>query len=462
MQRDHALIDFWPSHTQRLLRPWLWVAIVALAVAGVYSVLLVAGRSPWVSNIVGVKDLFGVSLVVHVDLSVLLWFLAMLAAAWSLWIAERSDHWLTELTLKFAAGCFAAAVFCLAISPWNGGEVIKSNYVPMLTNPLFYLGLSLLLAGVMLAVAAVGLAYFLPTAHEMPALSLPWESFGLGAIGGMWIVLGAVAALFWSFPQIDRAMGDDKFFEALYWAPGHVLQFAFAQLTMTLWLLLAGAVGLVRIEEARWVRGVLALNVLLAVGALPVFLFYPVDTGDFVGFFTAHMRHAGGIAPGIMLVAIAWQLPRLKGGMFADARASALSASVMMFLVGGLLGYLISGSNVSVPAHYHGAIVGITIASMGFVYWLLPRVGYAEVLGWKSARWQPWIYGIGQLIHVTGLAISGGYGMLRKTPGAFEPGMNKAKLMMGMMGMGGVVAIIGGILFVVVCIRAMRARRITA
>ncbi len=459
MHRDHPPISFWPSHTQRLLRPWLWVAIAALAVAGIYSVLLVAGRSPGVSDIVGVKDLFGVSLVVHVDLSVLLWFLAMLSAAWALWVAERSGHWLPEMALKYGVWCFAGAVLCMAFSPWFGGEVIKSNYVPMLTNTLFYLGLSLLLAGVLLALLAVALGYFLPTAHEQPALPLPWETFGIGAVGGAWIVLAAVAALFWSFPQLDRNIGNDvEFFEALYWGPGHILQFAFAQLAMLLWLLLAGAVGLTAIEEARWTRWLLGLNALLAVAALPVYLFYPVGSGEFVDFFTQHMRHAGGFAPGLLMLALLWHLARMRGAVWRNALAAALAASVLMFLVGGVLGHLISGSNVTVPAHYHGAIVGITIATMGFIYWLLPRLGYADVRGWKSARWQPWIYGGGQLVHVLGLAVSGGYGMLRKTPGAFEPGMTKAKITMGVMGLGGTVAIIGGLLFVIVCIRAMRRK----
>lgn len=457
MHRDQAAISFWPNHTQRLLRPWLWVAIAALAVAGIYSVLLVAGRSPGVSNIVGVKDLFGVALVVHVDLSVLLWFLAMLSSTWALWVAERSGHWLPELVLKYAVGCFAGAVVCLAVSPWNGGEFITSNYVPMLTNGLFYLGLSLLLAGVLLALAGVVLGYFLPTAHEQPALPLPWETFGIGAIGGAWIVFGAVAALLWSFPQLSREAGNDHaFFESLYWGSGHVLQYAFAQLAMTIWLLLAGAVGLTAIEEAPWTRWLLALNALLAVLALPIYLFHTTDSAEFVGFFTQHMRMVGGLAPGLLILALLWFLPRWRGQLFRNALAAALGASIFMFIVGGVLGHMIAGINVTIPAHYHGAIVGITIATMGFIYWLLPRLGYADVTTWRSARWQPWIYAGGQLFHVLGLAVSGGYGMLRKTPGQFAPGLTKAKISMGVMGAGGGIAIIGGLLFVIICIRAMR------
>jgi cytochrome c oxidase subunit 1 len=54
---------------------------------------------------------------------------------------------------------------------------------------------------------------------------------------------------------------------------------------------------------------------------------------------------------------------------------------------------------------------------MGLVYHLLPR--------WATARraapgrvLQPWLYGLGQLMHIVGLVWSGGYGVQRKVAGA--------------------------------------------
>jgi cytochrome c oxidase subunit 1 len=38
---------------------------------------------------------------------------------------------------------------------------------------------------------------------------------------------------------------------------------------------------------------------------------------------------------------------------------------------------MIRGVNVVIPAHYHGSIVGITLAFMGLAYVLLPRLGFA-------------------------------------------------------------------------------------
>ena len=112
-----------------------------------------------------------------------------------------------------------------------------------------------------------------------------------------------------------------------------------------------------------------------------------------------------------------------------------------------------------VPAHYHGSIVGVTLAFMGLSYVLLPRLGFGEADG-RMARWQPWVYGGGQLTHILGLAWSGGYGVQRKVAGA-EQALTTLpqKIGMGMMGAGGLIAVIGGIMFVLVCLKLMLRRR---
>ena len=77
---------------------------------------------------------------------------------------------------------------------------------------------------------------------------------------------------------------------------------------------------------------------------------------------------------------------------------------------------MITGLDIVIPAHYHGSTVGVTIAFMGLSYYLLTRLGFGKLPA-KMARWQPYLYGGGQLIHITGLAWSGGYGVQRKTAG---------------------------------------------
>jgi heme/copper-type cytochrome/quinol oxidase subunit 1 len=138
---------------------------------------------------------------------------------------------------------------------------------------------------------------------------------------------------------------------------------------------------------------------------------------------------------------------------------AALLASMLLFVAGGLIGLAIDGSNVKIPAHYHGCIVGVTLALMGLVLHLLPQLGYASAQG-RLAVAQPWLYGIGQLLHIAGLVWSGGYGVQRKVAGSEQVLRSTGEVAgMGLMGLGGLLAIIGGLLFVVVVLRAMRRKR---
>lgn len=63
-------------------------------------------------------------------------------------------------------------------------------------------------------------------------------------------------------------------------------------------------------------------------------------------------------------------------------------------------------------------------------------------------------------MHIGGLMWSGGYGVQRKVAGAEQALRSTSEIVaMGIMGMGGLIAIIGGLVFVVVVLLAMRNRR---
>ena len=119
------------------------------------------------------------------------------------------------------------------------------------------------------------------------------------------------------------------------------------------------------------------------------------------------------------------------------------------------MGFMIRGSNTVIPAHYHGSIVGVTLAYMGVVYLLLPRLGRPLTM-LRAAYWQPYVYGIGQVMHITALAWTGGHGVQRKTAGAAQGLQGVQEVVgMGLMGLGGLVAVIGGVMFLVVVLAAL-------
>jgi len=92
---------------------------------------------------------------------------------------------------------------------------------------------------------------------------------------------------------------------------------------------------------------------------------------------------------------------------------------------------------------------------MGVTFHIVPRLGFRPIRG-KTATWQPVIYGCGQLMHIIGLVLSGGYGVQRKTAGAAQGLDDMERIVgMGIMGLGGLIAVIGGVLFLVIVFKAM-------
>ena len=169
------------------------------------------------------------------------------------------------------------------------------------------------------------------------------------------------------------------------------------------------------------------------------------------------MRWGGSLATLPLGLAMAVGLWRADNGSYPQLMArSSLLASLVLFGTGGVVGFMISGSNVTIPAHYHGSIVGVTLALMGLTYVLLPALGF-PLRGHKLATWQPMLYGFGQLLHVAGLVWSGGYGVQRKVAGAAQQLDSIERVLgMGLMGFGGLVSTIGGLLFLVIVAQAVR------
>lgn len=78
-----------------------------------------------------------------------------------------------------------------------------------------------------------------------------------------------------------------------------------------------------------------------------------------------------------------------------------------------------------------------------------PGAGSDKTGSARLASLQPWLYGGGQLLHIVGLVWSGGYGMQRKVAGAEQVLRSSGEVVaMGIMRLGGLVAVAGGLLFV--------------
>jgi heme/copper-type cytochrome/quinol oxidase subunit 1 len=344
----------------------------------------------------------------------------------------------------------------MALAPFvDPGVPVMANYVPVIESGWFLGGLAAF--GVACALL-VGQALAAPP--RLDALDgAATLRFGLYAAAVAAAVAGV--AFVWSLATVPRTLDGKTYWEILFWGGGHALQFTWTLLMLVAWLWLAHAAG-ARVPLSARVTLMLFAIALAAVFVTPyAYLAHHVLTLEHRELHTWGMRVGGGLAilPVALAVAIALAQQRRRGAIADAARPlrAALLSSMTLFAAGGLIGIAIDGSNVRIPAHYHGCIVGVTLALMGLVYHLLPRLGYRAPKG-RLAISQPYLYGVGQLMHIVGLVWSGGYGVQRKVAGAEQVLRSPGEVFgMGLMGMGGAVAIAGGLLFVIVVWRAVRA-----
>jgi len=444
---------------------WLKNGIFALAIAGLYSVVLVVLRTPGLGQVFSDPMVFRTALVIHVNLSVLVWLLAITSAVWSVSKIKSGFE------SAYAKAGFVGMLL-MALSPlFPGAEPVMNNYVPMLENLVFIIGLSLF--GVVILIFSVQIVV-------MSFIKQDTFSYGnrivvITKCTSALLFIGVWACFILSYFGIDSLtnivpLEIDYYYEMLFWSGGHLLQFIYTQVMMFALLALAETWKGGRLSYTNVYEMLLALNFVLALFIFIGHFYYDVSDGVFKEFFTLHMIYTGGLAPTIFILALLFELLTARIKNVPPFVSAAFLASSLLFLSGGLIGAIISGVNVTIPAHYHGSIVGISVAFMGLTYLICFKAEIKKTLihsdgligrlydvlenwqGNKSGKvvaWQIYVITFGQLLHVAGLALAGGYGVLRKTPGSDIP--FSAKIYMGMVGGGGLIAIIGGLMFVYIC-----------
>jgi cytochrome c oxidase subunit 1 len=430
---------------------WLSLALGSLVVGGLLTVVIVLSRTPYIQDIFPWVDLFHTALVVHVDLTVLVWFLGMAGVIWS--VNRKSGclrcGWISLLL------CIAGSVI-ISLSPFLGSSrPLMINYIPILNDPLFFTGLIVFGCGFLLLVLR-GLFFSRPIGTRVTGQGA--LRFGLySALISAVIAMGALLA---SWLGIPASIQGEYYYELLFWGGGHTLQFVHIQLMLVCWLWLATESGIASRLTPRTVLLLFAFGLIPVLMTPVAYFMYDVGSVDHQIAMTWLMKFGGGLAAlPISLVVLFNLVNSLRGPASPSPERSALFSSMILFGVGGIIGFMIAGSNVTVPAHYHGSIVAVTLAYMGVTYHILPRLGFRRPAG-RLVILQPWIYASGQLMHVTGLAWSGGYGVQRKTAGDAQALDGIEKIAgMGLMGLGGLVAVVGGILFMVIVFKAMWPER---
>ncbi|NDB82908.1 MAG: hypothetical protein EB127_09245 [Alphaproteobacteria bacterium] len=305
-----------------------------------------------------------------------------------------------------------------------------NNYVPILHNIFFIIGLGLFFA-----------CFFIISIFSI--LSQDKIALPLGLLGFAICVSFADSA--YKLQYASSILDAQHYYELLFWGCGHLFQFLYLSGMLIIWYNLGGSL---KIEQ------ILFLNCFIVYSALFVQFFLAIEDSYYIYLFTEHMKIFGSITFFVAIIDITisyyFGVSIRQQGLHSTDKLGFL-LSLLLFGSGGVIALFISGSNAVIPAHYHGSIVGITIGFMSYIYKKTDRI-FTQI-NKKSASMQLVLYAIGQLIHILGLSVSGGYGALRKTPGVDLPLL--AKIALGFMGAGGLLAIVAGLIFVYICGRSV-------
>jgi len=396
------------KQTARLIYAWLFFAVSTLIFAGIFAFLLAMSRTPFIQGILPVKDYLHTALVTHVVLSVVIWFLAFEGVLWILTGTIFSKGDLFSIPLSWV-GFFLSAggtiiIIVSGIRAW--GEPLLANYIPVLTHPAFYTGLIMFASGIFLTIANTLLSVY----------------------------------------------NINTYFEKLFWGGGHILQFSNTFGMICAWILLSQII----LNKSPMSDRPAKLFLLISFGfTLPAPLFYfsfNVIGMELRDWFTRLMQLGMGPPAGAFAIAVIIAIKSFKNEIkklpWDKPGFSALIFSIILFSTGGILSLMIRGIDVKIPSHYHGVIGGVTLSFMGLSYYILPLLN-RDVPDTRMAKIQPYLYGIGQMLFILGMFWAGTHGVPRKTYGEAQKLDDFVKLAgMGIMGFGGLIAILGGATFV--------------
>jgi len=422
---------------------WLYIAVGFLLASGIYPLLLALARTtyemPW-------KDFFYTALVLHVDFTVLWWLLGIAGVFWTL---NSSLRWATFNKLAMVFVVIGGVI--VAIAPLlDAANPLTNNYVPMLENRYFIKGLIMFGAGVFL-IALVGLVNALQAWDDKSETG----SIYFGMTTAAAITMGAILCVAWTFFNIpsDMELGR-SYYELLFWAGGHVLQFTHTALLMVAWLLLGSICGIKLPISSKVIWWLFAISLVMVLAGPLAFVQYDLQDPNFTVWFVWLMRDGNGVAPMIAGIAVLWGLLQVKNQSVHYIKAG-LVFSITLFATGGALGLFVAESSTLITAHYHGSIVAVTMAFMAMTYHWLPQFGFKSP-SIRLATVQVYAYAIGQFMHVIGLAWGGGHGMKRKVVGTTQDiGVQAWITPQDLVGAGGVIAVLSGILFAAVVLPVM-------
>jgi cytochrome c oxidase subunit I len=437
---------------RRELVGWAWLAVGALAVAGVFALLLALSRVPGMENApFWPLGFFYKGLVIHVVFSLVIWLMGIFAFLVSVATLKLAGDDVRAAPLGLIGqGAVLLAFPCLFAPAFlDATQPELANYVPLIRHPAYELGLLALALGVLAPV--VRLMVNLPARLA----SAPPLALALALAGFVYLLALACFAIAGALLVREGELASSR--DELFWGGGHLMQFVYAALMLTNWSILAR----LSLGEKAVDSGVFLLSVLLvALIAVPAPAFYAAFAP-----FSDNQREAfrllqfGIAAPTLIfagsLVSRARTLGPPSAWPWRDPAFFALATSLALFALGGVMGFVINGSDTRTPAHYHAVITAVSVSSAGMLLTFgLKELGRLPAPA-RATRVLIGLYGGGQFVASIGMFVAGGYGAARKTPTGVGSLDAVAAAGMAVHGVASIFTILGGAAFVVIAMRAL-------
>ncbi|MDT8386000.1 MAG: cbb3-type cytochrome c oxidase subunit I [Thiogranum sp.] len=482
---------FFDKNAESLMKVNAVAAAVSLLVAGLLALGVALTRWPAVHLLPA--DQFYMYLTAHGVDALLFWIIffeiAVLYFASSTLLRVRlaAPRW---AWLGFALMVIGAITTNVAIFQGNS-SVMMTSYVPMQAAPSFYLGLILFAVGALIGCFVFFGTLVIAKNENTYEGSIPLVTFGAmtaAIIAVFTIASGAIILVptyLWSIGYIAHI--DPAMYRIIWWAMGHSSQQINVVAHVSIWYLVGGLLLGARPMSEKVSRFAFLLYILfLQLASAHHILVDPGISAEWKIFNTSYAMYLAVLAslihgltvPGSMEVA-----QREKGynrGMFEWLRKapwgnptfSSVAISIVIFgFIGGITGVvmgteqinLIIHNTIYVPAHFHATVaVGTTLTFMGLTYLLIPVLFRRQMILPTLAKWQPYLFGGSMTILILFMMGAGTLGVSRRhwdmdfTGAAlsFEySGM--AYTMMGIAGVGAVLAVIGGGAFLLITVGSL-------
>jgi len=370
-------------------------------------------------------------------------------------------------------------------------DVLMTSYAPIQGHPLFYLGIILVAVGTLTGIINFFATMYVAKRDKTYRGSVPLVVFGASAaaiIGVVTLLHGAIVMIptfLWSVGLMKAP--DPAWYRLIWWGLGHQSQQVNVAAMVSVWYFLATVTTGAKPLNQAVCRGAFVLYILFINIASAHHLL--VDPGVSAGWkiwntsYAMYLAVLASMIHGFTVPASVEVAMRKKGfnkGLFGwlggapwkNPGFSGFFLSLVIFgFIGGITGVtlgteqinIIAHNTLRIPGHFHATVVGgTTLAFMGLTYYVVPLLFQREFFARGLCRIQPYVFATGIVLMSMGMSFAGSYGVPRRhwdvefTGALFSKGFDPmAHLMLGLLGIGGSIAFIGLLMYILLVVSAV-------